>query len=84
MKIECDIDRENRDVILLLKDNKKILKITKCNQNYFSEQLPTMIKELLNYPNINIKNIKFSTAFKKDKFSTTYRIFKSFVIGISS
>ena len=86
MKIECCFTEDNKNIILQLNDNGKILIKSQCEQNFLCEKLPSMFNDIVEF--IKTKqnhdtDLQIEILFDKDKHITTYRILKSFELGFN-
>ena len=83
MEVICDVlENANNDVVLYLANNGNILLKLQCKQVNFCENLPSMMKQILEMVLNN--NFKTKINFDINKHLTTFRIFKSFIIGITT
>ncbi len=89
MIIICSIEEDdNTFVHLHLVDRNKKVFSSKCKQNNFCEQLPLMMEKVITlmkkkYSDNWLNKVKVKIDFDVKKHATTYRIFESFIEGIT-
>ena len=88
MKIICTfLNNSNNELCIYIEnDDRKIIFERKCNQNYLCEQISNIFKDMLHIigeNGLSNKTMILHTTFDLSKHITTYRILKSFIIGMN-